>query len=184
MTRQKTPIRLLLLFSVALVACTNDPELVQDFVSDKQQAIEQIKGAELLHTENGKIKVRIVANKIERFQNQQPGLIFSEHMEVYFYNDSSDLQSTLMANDASIDEDKKIMLAQNNVVLTSSDDKKLETEELVWDEKQEKIYTDKKVKITTGKEVVYGEGFTSNPDFSQYSITKIHGTFDFETETN
>ena len=125
-----------------------------------------------------------MADKIERFQNQQPGLIFSEHMEVYFYNDSSDLQSTLMANDASVDEDKKIMLAQNNVVLTSSDDKKLETEELVWDEKHEKIYTNKKVKITTGKEVVYGEGFTSNSDFSQYSITKIHGTLDFETETN
>jgi LPS export ABC transporter protein LptC len=184
-TKQKTPIRLLLLFSIALVvACTNDPKLVQDFVSDKEQPIEEIKGAELLHTENGKIKVRIVANKIERFQYQQPRLIFSEKMEVYFYNDSSELQSTLMANDASIDEDTKIMLAQNNVVLTSNDDKKLETEELVWDEKQEKIYTDKKVKITTGKEVVYGEGFTSNPDFSQYSITKIHGTFDFESETN
>jgi len=173
-----------LLLSIVLVACTNDPKLVQDFVSDKEQAIEQIKGAELLHTENGKIKVRIVANKIERFQYQQPGLIFSEHMEIYFYNDSSELQSTLMANDASIDEDKKIMLAQNNVVLISSDDKKLETEELVWNEKKDKIYTDKKVKITTGKEVVHGEGFTSNPDFSQYSITKIHGTFDFETETN
>jgi len=174
----------LLFFSVVLVACANDPKLVQDFVSDKEQAIEQIKGAELLHTENGKMKVRIVANKIEHFQDKQPELIFSEHLEVYFYNDSSDLQSTLMANDASIDEDKKIMLAQNNVVLTSSDDKKLETEELIWDEKQDKIYTDKKVKITTGKEVVYGEGFTSNSDFSQYSITKIHGTLDFETETN
>ena len=173
-----------LLLSIVLVACTNDPKLVQDFVSDKEQAIEQIKGAELLHTENGKIKVRIVADKIERFQNQQPGLIFSERIEVYFYNDSSELQSTLMANDASIDEDTKIMLAQNNVILTSNDNKKLETEELVWDEKKNKIYTDKKVKITTGKEVVYGEGFTSKSDFSQYSITKIHGTFDFETETN
>jgi len=173
-----------LLLSIVLVGCTNDPKLVQDFVSDKEKATEQIKGAELLHTENGRIKVRIVADKIERFQNQQPGLIFSEHMEVYFYNDSSELQSTLMANNASVDEDTKIMLAQNNVVLTSNDNKKLETEELVWDEKRNKIYTDTKVKITTGKEVVYGEGFTSNTNFSQYSITKIHGTFDFETETN
>jgi len=172
------------LLLVVLVSCTNDPKLVQDFVSDKEQAIEQIKEAELVHTENGKIKVRILADKIERFQKQQPGLIFSEKIEVYFYNYSSELQSTLMANDASIDEDKKIMLAQNNVVLTSSDNKKLETDELIWDEKQNKIYTDKKVKITTGKEVVYGEVFTSNADFSQYSIAKIHGTFDFETETN
>ena len=176
--------RLFFFFSVVLIACTNDPKLVQEFVSDKEQAIEQIKGAELLHTENGKIKVRIVAGKIERFQNKQPQLVFTEYLEVYFYNDSSQLQSTLKADDASIDEETKIMLAQNNVELISSDDKKLETEELIWDEQQNKIYTDKKVKITTGKEVIYGEGFTSNPDFTAYSITKIHGTFDFEAETN
>jgi LPS export ABC transporter protein LptC len=176
--------RLLFFFSVFIISCTNDPKLVQDFVSDKLQAIEQIKGAELLHTENGKIKVKIVAGKIERFQNSQPQLIFSEHLEVYFYNDSSQLQSTLMADNASIDEENKIMLAKENVVLISSDAKKLETDELVWDEKQNTIYTDKKVKITTGKEIIYGEGFISNPDFTEYSITKIHGTFDFEAKTN
>ena len=176
--------RLLFLFLVILIACANDPKLVQEFVSDKEQAIEQIKGAELLHTENGKIKVKIIAGKIERFQNLQPQLIFSENLEIYFYNDSSQLQSTLKANDGSIDEEKKIMVAQNNVELISSDNKKLETEELVWDEKNNKIYTDKKVKIITNKEVVYGEGFTSNPDFTEYSIIKIHGTFDFKSEIN
>tara|TARA_B100000780_G_scaffold174665_1_gene122323 strand:- start:1329 stop:1862 length:534 start_codon:yes stop_codon:yes gene_type:complete len=176
--------RLFLFFLVVLISCTNDPKLVQEFVSDKQQPIEQIKGAELLHTENGKVKVRLVANRIERFQEIQPALIFPDHLEVYFYNDSSQLQSTLMADYASIDEEKKIMLAQNNVILISSDDKKVETTELVWDENKNKIYTDKKVKITTGKEVIYGEGFTSTPDFKQYSITKIHGTFDFATQTH
>jgi LPS export ABC transporter protein LptC len=169
----------MLLLLMMLFSCTNDPKLVQDFVRGKEQPIEQIKEAEILHTENGKIKVKVVANKIERFQNQHPGLIFSEGMEVYFYNDSSNLQSVLMANHASIDENKKIMVAKNNVVLTNNDDKILETEELIWDESKNKIYTDKEVKIITGKEIVYGEGFTSNSDFSQYSITKIHGTFDF-----
>ena len=176
--------RSFLFFLVVLFSCTNDPKLVQEFVSDKQQPIEQIKGAELLHTENGKVKVRLVASRIERFQDIQPALIFPAHLEVYFYNDSSQLQSTLMADYASIDEEKKIMLAQNNIILISSEDKKLETDELIWDEKKNKIYTDKKVKITTGKEVIYGEGFTSTPDFKQYSITKIHGTFDFATPTH
>ena len=41
---------------------------------------------------------------------------------------------------------------------------------------------EKKVKITTNKEVVFGEGFISNPDFSEYSISKIHGTVNFESE--
>ena len=165
-------------------SCTNDPKLVQEFVSDKQQPIEHIKGAQLLHTENGKVKVRVLANSIERFQDIQPALIFPNQLEVYFYNDSSQLQSTLIADYASIDEGKKIMLAKNNVILISIDDKKLETDELVWDEKKNKIYTDKKVKITTGKEVVFGEGFTSTTDFKEYSITKVHGTFDFTTQTD
>ncbi len=132
--------RLFLFFLVVLISCTNDPKLVQEFVSDKQQPIEQIKGAELLHTENGKVKVRLLANRIERFQEIQPALIFPDHLEVYFYNDSSQLQSTLMADYASIDEEKKIMLAQNNVILISSDNKKVETTELVWDENKNKIY--------------------------------------------
>ena len=176
--------RLFLFFLVALFSCTNDPKLVQEFVVGKQQPIEHIKGAVLLHTENGKVKVRVEAISLERFKDIQPALIFSDHLEVYFYNDSSQLQSILMADYASIDDKKKIMLAQNNVILISSDDKKLETDELVWNESKNKIYTDKKVKITTGKEVIYGEGFTSTPNFKQYSITKIHGTFDFATSTH
>ena len=176
--------RLFIFFSILITSCTNDPKLVQEFVIDKPLPVEQIKKAQLLHTENGMLKVKVLANIIERYQDVQPALIFSDHLEVYFYNDSSKLQSTLLANYASIDEDKKIMLAKNNVILISVDDKKLETDELVWDENKNIIYTDKKVKITTGKEVIFGEGFSSTPDFKEYSITKIHGTFDFTTQTH
>ena len=76
------------------------------------------------------------------------------------------------------------MTASQSVVLTSSTGKKLETEQLIWDENKNKIYTDKKVVITTDKEVVKGEGFISNPDFTEYSISKIQGTFNFETPAN
>ena len=154
---------------------------MQEFVSGKELPIEQIKEAELIQTENGNIKVKIISNTINRFQNSQPELIFSNNLVVTFYTDSSKIQSILKAENASIDEQKKIMIASDNVIL-ESDDKKLETEELVWDEVSNKIYTDKKVKITTGKEVIFGEGFTSNPDFTEYSIVKIHGSLNFDSE--
>jgi LPS export ABC transporter protein LptC len=155
--------------------------LVQEFVSSEVLPIEKIEGAEMLHTENGKLKVKIVATTIERFNNQQPQLVFSNHLVVYFYNDSAMVQSTLKAEYAEINDEKKLMTAKENVILINIAGKKLESEELIWDEKNNKIYTDKKVKITTGKEVIEGEGFVSNPDFTEYSISKIHGTFNFET---
>ena len=163
------------------VSCSNDPKLVQEFVFSEVLPIEKIEGAEMLHTENGKLKVKIVATTIERFNNQQPQLVFSNHLVVYFYNDSALVQSTLKAEYAEINDEKKLMIAKENVILTNIAGKKLESEELIWDEKNNKIYTDKKVKITTVKEVIEGEGFVSNPDFTEYSISKIHGTFNFET---
>ena len=82
------------------------------------------------------------------------------------------------------DENSKIMTATDSVVLTSYEGKKIETEELIWDENKNKIYTEKKVLITTKKEMIEGEGFESNPDFSKYSISKIQGTFNFENRIN
>ena len=171
----------IILFFLVFISCTNDPKVVQEFVSGKELPIERIKEAELIQTENGNIKVKIVANTISRFQNSHPELIFSNNLVVTFYTDSSKVQSILKAEDASIDEQKRIMIASNNVML-ESEDKKLETEELVWNEVSNKIYTDKKVKITTGTEVIFGEGFTSNPDFTEYSIVKIQGSLNFDSE--
>ena len=173
--------RFLIFLVLIFVSCSNDPKLVQEFVSSEVLPIEKIEGAEMLHTENGKLKVKIVATTIERFNNQQPQLVFSNHLVVYFYNDSALVQSTLKAEYAEINDEKKLMTAKENVILTNIAGKKLESEELIWDEKNTKIYTDKKVKITTGKEVIEGEGFVSNPDFTEYSISKIHGTFNFKT---
>ena len=170
-----------ILFFLVFLSCKNDPKVVQEFISEQELPIEQIKEAELIQTENGNIKVKIVANTINRFQNSHPELIFSNNLVVTFYTDSSKIQSILKAEDASIDEQKRIMIASNNVML-ESEDKKLETEELVWDEVSNKIYTEKKVKITTGTEVIFGEGFTSNPDFTEYSIVKIYGSLYFDSE--
>ena len=167
------------LFFLIFLSCKNDPKLVLSFVSEEELPIEKIKEAELIETEKGNLKVRITANTIERFQDRQPSLIFSNNIIVTFYTDSSKVQSVLKADNATIDEKKKIMIASNKVILESAD-KKLETEELVWNELSNKIYSQRKVKVTTGKEVIYGEGFTSNPDFTEYSIDKIHGALDFD----
>ena len=52
----------------------------------------------------------------------------------------------------------------------------LNAEELIWDEKNGKIYSDKFVKITTADEIIYGEGFEANEDFTNYKIKNIKGT--------
>ena len=69
------------------------------------------------------------------------------------------------------------MKASGNVVLDNKRNK-LETEELIWDERSQRIYTEKQVKITNQEETIFGEGFSSNADFTEYKISKIHGNLD------
>ena len=55
---------------------------------------------------------------------------------------------------------------------------KLETEELIWDEKEERVHTDKYVKMSTQTEIIYGYGFDSNMDFTKWKVKDVTGTID------
>ena len=127
-------------FLFMFISCTNDPHLVSELFEDKNLPIEIIEKSNLIHTENGLIKIEIIANKIERFVDDSPRLLFSDGFEVVFYDDSTNVISNLKAKNAIVDEINNIMRASSSVVL-SNKTKTLETEYLVWDEKKNKIYT-------------------------------------------
>lgn len=67
------------------------------------------------------------------------------------------------------------MQAMDSVILIDHEGKKLETELLIWSEKEHRIYTDKFVKISTETEILFGEGLEAKDDFSEYEITNITG---------
>ena len=120
-----------------LSSCSNDPKEVETFVSSEDMPIEVMKEVELIYTEQGKIKVKIMAEKIERYLNQNPSVYFSNGVLVHFYNDSANITSTLTAEEASIDDKNQQMMAKTNVELISQKSEKLNTEQLVWDEKKD-----------------------------------------------
>ena len=133
----------------------------------------------MIHTEFGKIKVKISAKKIERFINSNPRLVFTDSIVVIFFDRNSDTLSNLQANKALINETENLMHVSDNVILISSNGNKLETNHLSWDEKKEKIFTEENVIITTDKEVINAQGFVSDPDFIEYSLHKVNGVLSF-----
>ena len=139
--------RIVFLFFL-FISCVNDPNVIQDFALTEELPLESIKDAELIQTQNGVIKLRILAGSMNRYRNVTYPLHLSDII-VTFYNNKQK-SSVLVARNASIDERKKIMTASGNVVLENKKNK-LETEELIWDEGSQKIYTEKQVKITRCK---------------------------------
>ena len=99
-----------------------------------------------------------------------------------FYTDSTNKKSILTSQNASVNNKTQIMIATDNVKLLSYDNKELLTEELIWDQKNNLIYTEREVKISTEDEVIYGVGFSSTPDFTEYEIKKAKGSFNFKKD--
>ena len=87
------------------------------------------------HTENGILKVKINATKLERFAKPESIVRISNSLEV-FYDSKEKIKSFLSAKNAEINETTNIMTAFDQVVLNSVNGKKLETEELIWDDKK------------------------------------------------
>ena len=92
-----------------------------------------------------------------------------------FYNDSTIVENTVTAKYARYYENQGNILLRDSIVIVNRKGEKLETEELVWNDKLKKFYTEKFVKITTPSQVMYGDGLEANQDFSWYQITNIKG---------
>ena len=167
-----------------LTSCINDPSIVRDYIIEDNLPIEQIKEVEITQTENGKLRMKLFANNIDRFDNIYPNLILYNGIICYFFNNDSTIQVKLNSDKAVIDDKKRIMKATDNVRLEGVNKRVLECEELFWDQDLNKVYTQNEVKIITHKEIIYGKGFSSNLDFTEYSIYKINGVFNIDSDNN
>ncbi|MBL0138664.1 MAG: LPS export ABC transporter periplasmic protein LptC [Bacteroidetes bacterium] len=50
--------------------------------------------------------------------------------------------------------------------------------------KKQKLISDEFVKITTKDQIIYGDGFEANEDFTKYKIFKTRGTIPINTSTH
>ena len=69
---------------------------------------------------------------------------------------------------------------EGNVVFENDKGEKLETEKLIWEEKNASIRTESAIRITTPNEIITGYGLEADEDFSNYSIRNISGIVNVE----
>ena len=172
---------LILLFTLALVACENDLEKVNRITSNKDVSKEFAKKVEILYSEKGVVHYRILGDRLIRNDNEEdPYIEFPDNVELFIYNDSMQVESRLTGGYGISYQKTRRMIVRDSVVLWNMKGEMLNTEELIWDEAEGTISSTKFVKITTPKEIIFGDGFEANEDFSEYRIKKIRGTISID----
>ena len=171
------PLRIgLLLIFLALASCENDPVEVKKMASDKEYPVSTARNIEIVYTDSARLKAVLNAPLRETYLGDNERVEFKQGVKVLFYSDDGKQSGNMTAGYGISYSKTEQMIARNNVEMYDAlQGKRLNTEELIWDQKTGKIRSDKFSKITSKEEVIYGDGFESNQDFSNYRILKIRG---------
>lgn len=169
-------------FATGISACENNLEEVDELTKEENYPLSSADEVEVLYSEVGEVKVKVIAKKLDRYQGEEPYMEMPEGVELLFFDSAMNVSSRLTANYAihRIKENK--MEAKDDVVVVNKKGEQLNTEHLIWDETERKIYSNEFVKITTPDEILMGEGFESNEDFTKYKIKNISATIDISEE--
>lgn len=136
---------------------------------------ERATGVVISVTDSGHKIAEIITPLMERYSGKNPYMEMTKGLKGLFYNKQGIKENQLDAEYGISHQNEKIIEVRKNVRLENVKGEQLSTEKLTWNQATQKIYTDQFVKITTPDEVIYGEGFESNQNFTEYRIFKISG---------
>ena len=161
-------------------SCENDIKTVNQFVVNEKIPNESSKDVEILYSDSGKVKMKLISKKANRFDVEHAYVEFPIGLNMLFYNDSMHVKSTLKADYGIRHQEDGKMEVRKKVEVINVKGEKLNTEYLIYDEEKNRIYTNEFVTITTKDEVMYGDGLESNRDFTRYKIMNIKGIKNIE----
>ena len=172
----------LLVCIVALFSCENDLEKVKLYSKGKTSPQESAKNIKIFYSDSARLEVEITSPLLNRYETENPYVEMPRGFNAVFYDDKLEVKSRLQADYGIRFEREQKMEAKKNVSVVNQKGEILNTEHLIWDEKKEKLYSKDFVKITTKDEIIYGNGFEANQDFSKYKIYNIKGTISLNNE--
>ncbi len=166
---------LILLTCFLLTSCENDLQKVNELTKEYESAVELGEDIVMLYSEMGVVRVKIEGQRLKRHKTEDPFVEFPEGVKVTFYNEKHEVNSVLTADYAiRYEKEQRAVLKRNVVLVNDRKGERLETEELLWNEKEQTISGEQLVTITTPRETIIGtEGFEADQDFSEYTIRGI-----------
>tara|TARA_X000000368_G_scaffold397732_1_gene367150 strand:- start:496 stop:1026 length:531 start_codon:yes stop_codon:yes gene_type:complete len=156
-----------------LVSCSKND--VTDEVS--QDVHNQLStNVEITLTKKGNITATINSEILKK-NNQSLQLELYNNVNVNLFDENFDHKSLIKSQSAIVNEKENRMKAYGNVIVTSNDGKMLMTDSLSWDNNSDKIYTNSNLEfITSDTDTLYGTGFESNIDLTDWNILKPRGS--------
>jgi LPS export ABC transporter protein LptC len=156
--------------------CENDPQTVRD-LGKRKIGIEEARQIESFLSQDGKVKAKLTAPLMLRYQLDTVKVEFPKSLHVNFFDDSLKIESQLNAKYGRyLETENKVFLRDSVIVFNVAGDT-LHAKELYWDQQKQQYYTDKNVIVIykNPPQKVYGTGLVADQALKNITIHNPKG---------
>ena len=157
-----------------VLSCENDLQTVKN-LGVKKLGIEEGKKIESLLSNDGKLKAKLTAPTMLRYQLDTAKIEFPNSLHVDFYDSLTTVESQLFAKYGRyFENDNKVFLKDSVLVFNRNNDT-LWCEELYWDQQKGTFFTDKPAIISQGKQqkIYAQQGLLADQNFKWFTLNKV-----------
>lgn len=141
---------------------------------------EKIYSLEATYYDSGKIKGLFSAPIAIRNKKESNELLLENGFNMSIFQEDT---INISANYALYSEATKIILAKQNVFISTNKGEWLKTDEITYNLEKKEFYSPTYVQIKSKNEIITGKGFRSNEDLSNFEIYEITGKIKIPTSS-
>ncbi len=158
---------------LATGACSKQRQDPFEQLGQADSADQTIFGLKLNITNNGVRQAYLMADTAYYYENSGRDVL--HHVHVTFFSPTGDSTSVLTSRQGFYWTRTNIMEAVGNVVVVRKDGARLVTSELWYDQGKNEVHTDSSYTFDSADRHGTGEGFTSDPTFTNIESRGVRG---------
>jgi len=166
------------IFASMLFSCTNDSKEVRDFLAEQNRPIGIAKDAFHVYKDSGQITSKLITSQMNDFSNRKkhPYNEFPQGVKIINFENGG-IDSVTVIGDYALTYSKTSIseLKGNVVVINHTENSRLETEQLFWDQKNKYFFSEKKFTLTNPTDTIKGVGFESRENLTKWISKNITG---------
>ena len=134
-------------------------------------------------SDSGVVRYKIITEEWKVFDRLDPSRwSFEQGIYLERFDDSLNIEAIIQADTAYYYDKEELWELRGDVHIENIQDEQFDTQLLFWSQKTKRVYSDQYIRIRQQKRVITGVGFTSNQDFTDYTIKQAQGIFPIKEE--